>query len=324
MNSGEIAALVAALLWTFSSMFWGMVKIPAFTLNACKNIIGSTFILLHLLCIWLLFGSVSFTTNPADWGWLTLSGLVGIVAGDTLYFRCLQILGARRALLISCASPLFATILGFQFLGQQIGWVVLAGILLTVLGVATVVSDRRADVEAPGLLPGRFEMGIALGLLGAVCQAVGGMFSTLGLKGDCGALEATMIRLVVAGIATVLMLMAQSETRKSLAKTFRFEYLKIIVPATAIGTWLGIWSSQISYKYADLAIAQTLMSTCPLFAIPVVWFAFGHKATRLAIIGTIVAIVGIGLTVQKNEPDKSGKPETEQIENQQSESQPEA
>ena len=82
MNSGEIAALVAALLWTFSSMLWGMVKIPAFTLNACKNIIGSIFILLHLVCLWFLFGSVQFTTNPAEWGWLALSGLVGIVAGD--------------------------------------------------------------------------------------------------------------------------------------------------------------------------------------------------------------------------------------------------
>ncbi|QEG20471.1 DMT family transporter [Mariniblastus fucicola] len=301
MNPGEIAALTAAVLWTFSSMLWGQVKIPAFTLNACKNVIGCVFIVLHILCVWLIFGTFEFTTNPFDWGWLTLSGLVGIVAGDTLYFRCLQILGPRRALLIACASPLFATMLGYQFLEQQIGLVVLSGILLTVLGVATVVSDRRANVEAPGLLPGNFEVGVALGLLGAVCQAVGGLFSTLGMKGDCGALEATMIRLLIAAIASVVMLMAQWKTRKSFASTFRFEYLKFIVPATAIGTWLGIWLSQIAYKYADLAVAQTLISTCPLFAIPVVWILFGHKATRLAIVGTIVALVGVAMTVQKKE-----------------------
>lgn len=299
MHYGEIAALVAAVLWTFSSMLWGMVKIPAFTLNACKNIVGSVFILLHLACVSFFFGALQFTSNPLALTWLALSGLVGIVIGDTLYFRCLQILGARRALLISCASPLFATGLGYQFLDQQIGWIVLTGILLTVLGVATVVSDRRADVEAPGLLPGKFGAGVACGLLGAVCQAVGGLFSTLGMEGECGPLEATLIRIVIAGIASVFLLMARKDSRAGLIKTFRFDKLKIVIPAAAIGTWLGIWLSQIAYKFADLAVAQTLMSTCPLFAIPLVWVCFGHKATRIAIAGTIVALVGIWLTVQK-------------------------
>ena len=298
MEFGEIAALIAALLWTFSSMLWGQVKISAFMLNACKNVIGCVLILMHLICIYLVVGSLSFTTNPADWGWLALSGLIGIVVGDTLYFRCLQILGPRRALLIACASPLFATILQFLFLKQGLGWIVVFGILLTVLGVGTVVSDRRADAEAPGLLPGSFRTGILLGLFGAVCQAVGGMFSTLGMRGECGALEATMIRLLVAGIATVVIILAQQETRQGLTKTFKLKYMKFVIPATAIGTWLGIWFSQLAYKNADLAVAQTLMSTCPLFAIPIVWIVFGHKATRLAIIGTIVALVGVWMTVQ--------------------------
>ncbi len=297
MGSGEFAALVAALLWTFSSMLWGRVKLSAFTLNACKNVIGSLFIVAHVGVIGLIYGSINLTTSPTAWGWLALSGLIGIVAGDTCFFRCLQILGARRALLIACAGPLFAIVLGFLFLNQHIGFVVIGGILLTVFGVGTVIADRRAHVEAPGLLPGRFRSGVILGILSAVCQAVGGLFSTLGMK-DCGALEATMIRLLVAGVATVLILLSQKESRKSLYKTFRWEYLKIVIPATAIGTWLGIWSCQIAYKSADLAIAQTLMSTCPLFAIPVVWVCFGHKPTRLAIVGTMVALFGIWLTVQ--------------------------
>ena len=313
MEFGQIAALSAALLWTFSSMLWGQVKISAFTLNACKNVIGCLFIMLHLSCIYLIFGSVSFATNPVDWGWLTLSGLVGIVIGDTLYFRCLQILGPRRALLIACASPLFAAGLQFFVLKQSMGWIVLGGVLLTVLGVGTVVSDRKADAEAPGLLPGKFGAGIAFGLGGAVCQAVGGMFSTKGLERDCGALEATMIRLLIACAATALVLLARKETRKSLVKTFKPQYMKIIVPATAIGTWLGIWCSQLSYKGVDLAVSQTLMSTCPLFAIPVVWFVFGHKASRTAIAGTIVALVGIWMTVQKDHEETELEKLTPQV-----------
>ena len=298
MQIGEIAALVAALLWTISSMLWGQIRISAFVLNACKNVIGCLFILAHLAVIGFFTGSFGFTTNPAAWGWLAMSGLVGIVVGDTFYFRSLQILGPRRALLIACASPLFATFLQFQFLEQPLAGTIVLGIVMTVFGVGVVISDRRADVESPGLLPGTFRAGLLLGFLGAICQAVGGLFSELGMRDNCTALEATMIRLLIAGIATVLILALQKETRSSLGKAFRYEYLKWIIPATAVGTWLGIWCSQLAYKNADLAVAQTLLSTCPLFAIPIVWIAFGHKATRIAIVGTIIAIVGVWLTVR--------------------------
>ena len=282
-------------------MIWGLVKIPALTLNASKNVIGSLFIAAHIALIWCVYGGLQFTSNPQDWGWMAASGIVGIVAGDTFYFRCLQILGARRALLVSCASPIFATILGWVFLRQQLSVVVLSGILITVFGIGTVVSDRRADVEAPGLLPGKFQAGIIYGVLGSVCQAFGGLFSTLGMEAGLGALEATSIRLLVAGVITVSFLMARSQSRSNFRETFRVEKLKYVVPATAIGTWLGIWCSQIAYGGANLAVAQTLMATCPLFAIPLVWIFFGHRSTRIAIVGTIVALVGIWMTVQKND-----------------------
>lgn len=291
-------------------MLWGQVKLSAFTLNACKNVIGSTIVVIHIAIVGFIYGSVSLTTNPIDLGWLALSSLIGIVAGDTLYFRCLQILGARKALLIACTSPLFALVFGFLFLQQHIGLVVLAGILMTLFGIATVVADRRADVEAPGLLPGRFRTGVIFGLLSAGCQALGGLCSTIGMR-DCGALEAMMVRLLVAGFVTVFVLLSQKATRKSLSQTFQWNYLKFVIPATAIGTWLGIWCCQIAYKSADLAIAQTLMATCPLFAIPVVWIVFGHKPTRLAIVGTIVALAGIAMTLQDDpEPDRPADEET--------------
>lgn len=296
MSKGELAALMAALLWTLSSMLWGRINLPAFTLNACKNCTGCLMIFAHLMVSGLIYGETDFTTSPAAWGWLGTSGLVGIVLGDTLFFRSLQILGPRRALLVACFSPLFAATLGFLFLDERIGPVILLGIVMTLAGVVAVVSERRADVEAPGLLPGNFRAGIACGVAAAICQAVGGLFSKQGML-DCGALEATMIRLLIAAVATVLILSLQKRHRKSLTKMLRLEFLKYVVPATALGTWLGIWCSQMAYKFGNLAVTQTLLATCPLFAIPIVWFFYGHKASRLALIGTCVALVGIWLTV---------------------------
>ena len=90
----------------------------------------------------------------------------------------------------------------------------------------------------------------------------------------------------------------QGQIRRLGQQVLKRRVIKVLVPATAIGTWLGIWLSQIAYKEAsEAAIAQTLLSTCPLFAIPIVVFAEGHRISAIAVIGTMVAILGIFLTV---------------------------
>ncbi len=296
MQTGELAALLAAMLWTFSAMLWGDIRLSALAMNTCKNCLGLLFLLLHWLVAASIAGSFHFTTSISAWGWISLSGLAGLVIGDTLYFRSLQILGARRSFIVACVSPLFATILGYQFLNQQLGWTVVLGISLTMTGIIAVVADRRGHAEAPGLVPGKFVAGVACGIGGAFCQAVGGLFSSLGLQ-DCNPLEATVIRLLIAAVLTLTMFLSQSKLRTTFTALFRAEDLKKLLAATTLGTWLGIWMCQVAYGGDNLAIAQTLLSTCPLFAIPVVWIVHGHKATWLALFSTLIALIGIWLTV---------------------------
>ena len=74
-----------------------------------------------------------------------------------------------------------------------------------------------------------------------------------------------------------------------------------------MGTWLGIWLSQIAFNKAPLAIALTLMATSPLFAIPLVHYLFGHHVTRVAILGSIIAVVGVyrvGQSTPGNSPER--------------------
>lgn len=297
MNIGEQAALLAALMWTVSSMFWGQLRISALGINLCKNWIGAGLLLIHLLVVSIWFGQPAFSADATAWSWLSLSGLIGLVIGDTLYFRSLQIVGPRLALIMASMGPIFAAMLGWVFLQQQLGYFVITGVLLTVAGVITVVADRKAKDEAPGLLPGNSLTAVLCGVGGAICQAAGGMFSAIGME-NCSALESSFIRLFFAAIITLVVVVFQKQLTEILKEAFRKKTLQIIVPAATIGTWLGIWLSQIAYKHSDLAIAQTLMGTCPLFAIPIVWYFHGHRVTTLSIFGTIIALVGVYFTVQ--------------------------
>lgn len=297
---GELAAILAALLWTVSSIFWGRIQLPAMTLNFAKNIVGGVMILLHLAVLALVLQQPMFAAKSNSWIWLSLSGLIGILIGDAFYFRSLQILGPRIALVLSTTSPIFSVGLSLLLLPQdQIPMVVFTGILITVVSVIVVVQSRQSE-EAPGLMPGSESLGIWTGILGAICQSLGGVLSKYGLKdletGEdvCDPIEGTLIRILVAAVGSTLLILFQGEMRSTVKKVFTWSQLKLIIPATAIGTWLGICLSLVAFqKASSVPIAQTLLAMCPLFAIPVMWYLGKYQFTVSSILGTVFALLGV-------------------------------
>ncbi len=312
MGLGELAALSAAFLWTCSSMFWGKIDLSAMGLNLCKNVIGSALILLHMLALFFVADRALFQAPISSWTWLGISGLIGVVIGDTFYFRSLQILGPRRALMMSTTAPLFSAGLGFVLLGEDLHFFALVGIVITISGVLIVIRDRKAGNEAPGLHPGAVQLGVLSGIGGSACQAIGSVFAKKGmLAADgtdvCDPVEATFIRLLISAVATIVIVALSKKLFVYGKQSLNWKTLKLLIPATAIGTWIGIWLSQIAFRSSDVAIAQTLLATCPLFAIPVVWIVHRQRVTPIAIFGTVIALIGIFLTVfDFNEPSSSG------------------
>ncbi|MDP1561510.1 MAG: DMT family transporter [Pirellulaceae bacterium] len=297
MGTGEWCALIAALLWTFSSMLWGKIRLTPTVLNFAKNWVGCVMLLTHVLVVSLIWQSWPRWGNWQSTLWLGLSAIIGIAIGDTFYFRSIQILGPRLALVMSTVAPLFGAMIGLIIFGEMLPWFGWTGVGLTLLGVLVVVTDRRSRVEAPGLFHGAVVAGVLCGLGGALCQAIGAGLSKQATK-DCGELEAAAIRTTVAFVVTLMYIALRGKLAEGLRDSFRVEHLKKIVPAAGLGTWLGIWLSQIAFNQAPLAIALTLMSTSPLFAIPIVHFYFGHRATRIAIIGSLIAVAGVYLVSQ--------------------------
>lgn len=297
MGMGESCALLAALLWTFSSMLWGKIRLTPTVLNFAKNWVGCGLLVLHVVAVSLVWQQ---WPKLGDWQsafWLSLSAIIGIAIGDTLYFRCIQILGPRLALVTSTVAPLFGALIGLLVFGEVLPLFAWTGVGLTLLGVFVVVSDRRSRVEAPGLFHGAVLEGVLCGIGGALCQAIGGALSKEATK-STGELEAAAIRTTVAFLVTLVYISCRGKLTESIRASLTWEHFKKVAPAAGIGTWLGIWLSQIAFNQAPLAIALTLMSTSPLFAIPIVHFYFKHRVTRIAIVGSLVAVFGVYLVSQ--------------------------
>ncbi len=285
---GEIAALSAALLWAISSVVYihlGL-KIPPLQLNLYKGIIAIALIAITLLIQGAAFRDLSLPTLSL----LFLSGIVGIGLGDTAYFAALNSLGARRTLLLETFSPPMGALLALIFIGEQLTKSTWCGILLTILGIAWVISERN-PVDNIGVS----RQGIIWGILAAIAQAVGAVISRFALiQSDITSLESTLIRLL-GGTVIVLGLLFLPVAQKTNVKwQLSWHSLKIIAIAATGSTYLGIWLQQTSLKFAPTGIAQTFLATSPLFVMPLVALQ-GEKISWRAMLGVIVSLGGISL-----------------------------
>lgn len=303
---GEIAAIGAATCWASSSIIHGRVHLTAWSINFAKNLFGFCFTLIHLIVLWLIFGGSFMVLSTQTWAVLALSGVIGIVLGDTCYFRSLQILGPRRSLVVATSTPIFSIYFGWQILGEQISLLSTVGIVIALIGIAGVIGDKQSRKEAPGLYPGSEMKGVVFGLLAAICQAAGFAIGKVGMH-DIHAdtldpmkatpLEATCVRLLVAVIIGFVLMQLTGRWKKVRDGVFNRSNLKMLVPAAGIGTWLGIWASQIAAQKTEVAIASMLMSTSPLIAIPLVWYFNRHSVSWYSVLCTVIAIIGISIAL---------------------------
>lgn len=172
--SGEGAALLAAFLWSVSAVLFGRMadRVSPLGLNFLKGLvaIGCLAITIHL------------THDPFPWIpssailILLLSGAIGIGIGDTFYFGALHTIGSRKTLLMKALSPPSAAIGALILLQEWLNWQAWGGILLTIVGVTWVISERT-KADEPQDFNGR---GLILGLLAALTDALGA-----GVVADC-------------------------------------------------------------------------------------------------------------------------------------------
>ncbi|MEI7699533.1 MAG: DMT family transporter [Planctomycetia bacterium] len=304
LGSGEAAALTAAALWACSSLFYSRARLSAWQMNFGKNVLASGLLVCHLL-IWNWVSETAiFQADLRKFFYLSLSSLTGIVIGDTFYFRSLQILGPRRALMVATTAPLFATAIGWLLLKEPLTQESLVGIFITLSGVILVVSERSAAAESAGHFPAPVSIGILTGLGGALCNAIGATLSHMAMhqsvqQGSSGrdALEATVIRVTVAAVFSILALTLTRRLVTTARAAFDGKAVQVYLPAVICGPWLGIWMSQLAYRNSMLAIAITLTSTMPIFVLPLVRIAYGTPITLRGVAGAVIALAGIYLTV---------------------------
>lgn len=287
---GESAALGAACLWAISSAIYGRLgqNISPLYLNLLKGAIAIGLILLTLLVRGELIPEIA--TNNLFL--LLLSGVVGIGLGDTAFFAALTCLGVRRALLMETLAPPITAIIALIFLQESLSAGAWIGIMLTILGVAWVVTERVNDLAN---YPLRLKAGIIYGAIAAFALAIGSVLSRAALVDtSISPLWAALLRLVAGVTSLLLWIPLRRQQGLFMPKQASLSFVAGIGFAAFAGTYLGIWLQQSAIKFTAVGIALTLTNTAPLFVLPIAAFS-GEKLSLRAICGAIVAISGIGI-----------------------------
>lgn len=287
--TGELAALSAACLWAVASVIYSRVGqiIHPLELNLFKGAIAVVLLLFTIL----ISGDVLPALAFHDYFFFILSGMLGIGLGDSAFLTALKYLGARRTLLMETLAPPITAILALLFLQEQLSFAAWCGILITILGVVWVLSERLPGTSTD--YPTHLLRGIGFGVLAAIALATGAVLSrAVFATTTVSSLWAALLRL--SGGLCILVPWVGLKTRSSPLKLPTSRTIVAIFLASFAGTYLGIWLQQTAIKFTAAGIALTLTNTSPLFVLPIA-AAMGERISVRAIAGVGIAIAGIAI-----------------------------
>lgn len=291
-NIGEIAALFTAFSWTLVGIFFGQAtkRIGSVSVNFIKLIFGFIFLSITAL----LTRGLMFPTDASlhAWTWLTLSGIIGFFLGDYFMLRAYVEVGVRISLLMMATSPPMAAIFGFIFLGEKISLIGILGMLITITGIIIVIVNK--DTRGQKVKIKYSTRGLFFAFLGALGQAVGLIFSKVGL-GDYNTFAATQIRIIAGFISFAIFVSLRREWGSIRLAIKDKEAIKYTLLGSIFGPFIGVSLSLVAIRYTSAGIASTITSITPITIIPFSIFLFKEKISPLEIFGAFVSVCGVGV-----------------------------
>ncbi|EJP4175745.1 TPA: EamA family transporter [Vibrio vulnificus] len=292
----EWLALAAALLWAIASL---LSVTPAQHLGSfaySRWRMGCTAVMLSSMA---LFTGGWSSVMAEDITPMMFSGLIGIFIGDTALFSCLNRMGPRQAGLLFSCHAVFSAILGYFLFSESMTSMELLGSLLVFSGVVLAIffGRRGQSQNALETVKGAAWIGIALGLLAALCQALGGIIAKPVMQTDIDPVAASAIRMISAFVAHFLLRATGAKisraTQKMNGRIFAITAINGFL-AMAVGMTLILYA----LREGNVGMVALLSSTTPIMLLPILWIYTKQRPNRYAWLGAFVAVTGTAILVQ--------------------------
>lgn len=316
---GQLFALVTACCWAQNSVVYSFAgrRVGSVAVTHIRLWIA----LPVMLGVHALFTGavVPLGVTPHAFVTLLVSGLLGFCIADLFIFRGFVEIGHRETLVILTLSPIFGTVISWFLLDERLDALQLAGICVTILGVAWVVlAENRRPGRAPesrprvavavgagdvgsrhavaGGLPAagtsRRGLGVGCALLGAAAQAGGMALAKQGIGDAVHPMSANLLRIAAGLAGLVLFRIAGRGFVRDFRRMRDTRALLLIGSGALVGPVLGIIMTLYALRLAPVGVVTTIMQTSPILLLPVDRFLFRKRLPFGAYAGTLLAVAG--------------------------------
>jgi drug/metabolite transporter (DMT)-like permease len=290
---GELAGVLTAICWTASALAFSLATRRAGSLAV--NITRLVFAL-GMFMVWSKVMRGYWTpsdASPEAWKWLSISGLIGFVAGDYCLFKSYSYQSAKLSMLIMSLAPPVATLAGAVILHERLSWLNGLGMILVLSGIAIVIL-KRPESETNRSRLNYPVKGLLLALGGAIGQGVGAVFSKLGM-GNYDPFASSQIRAITGVIGFIVIITMAKEWRSIRFSLKNNKAMTPLIIGSFFGPFLGVSLSLLAFQHTSVGIASTLIATVPVFILIPSVLIFHEKLNWKEIAGAFLAVAGMAI-----------------------------
>ncbi|GAB3267795.1 DMT family transporter [Chitinimonas naiadis] len=293
----DLLALAAAACWAVASILSVAPArhLGAFAFSRWRMLIVSTV----LWSISLLTGGWH-SVQPSLLLAMGASGLIGIFIGDTALFSALNRLGPRRAGVLFASHSAFSALLAYAVLDERMDGQTLLGATLTVSGVmcAMLLGKRNEETHDWEADRGDVGVGVALGLLAALCQAGGTLIAKPAMVEGVDPVAASAIRMTVACLAHWLILFLGVRAAAA-HQPLNLKVLGQTALNGLVAMGLGMTLVLLALKHGNVGMVAILSSVSPVLVLPLLWWHLGRAPAPGAWMGAGLTVLGTALILSR-------------------------
>ncbi len=292
MEPGKLRFIYLKLLLT--ATFWGGTFIAGRVVAADVQPFSAAFLrfasatVVLLLVTWHIEGKLPILKKEQMIPVIFL-GLTGIFTYNFFFFKGLKIVSAGRAAIIVATNPIFISLLSAHFFKEKLNWIKIAGILLSVIGAITVISNGSLFE----MFQGSFGWGEVY-ILGCVFSWVA--YSLIG-KAVMSSLS-PLVAVAYSSVVGVLALFLPAFFEGIVQDFVYFSKLDFIgiLYLGLFGTVLGFLWYYEGIKNIGPMRASLFINFVPISAVLLAFFILSEPITLSLLIGTVLVTFGVYLT----------------------------
>lgn len=298
-----IVGAVSTFPFTNAARKWGPVAINHFRLLVSFIVLSLIVMLLDKKSLITLFT----TPSAAEYTYLCISGITGLVIGDYFGFHCLAILGAKHYSILNTIAPGAALGFSFVMIGESLNFIGITGMAISIGGMIWFVqaSDTKELEKHQVHEYKNISKGILFGVLSGLCQ---GLQMTLAKKAIAGesslsAIHATWIRVLGATAAYFIFTFITGKFNEKVILPIRKEKSTALEAtlASIFGLVLSIVLVMWSLALCKVAVTETIISLAPIIVMPMAYFLYKEKMTAKTFLAGIVSIFGVYVLIWRDD-----------------------